>query len=190
MAVEEIKANNEFMQVVSDIREAVAARDGEVAASKAVAEKAAEDLKKAWQKIDEIEAKANRPSAILSKDEEFKSKWAGFNTQLKDMGLAALGRKANYQITSNSTGGYTVPTLMADEIIRKQRDYDPVRALARNVTISNGSPLVVPRITTIQTGGFTAETSSRTAGSAAVFEQLIITPHPVYAEFLATYAVL
>lgn len=190
MAVEEIKAHNEFMQVVSDIRAAVDARDGEAAAAKTVAEKAADDLKKAWAKIDELEAKSNRPVSIVSKSDEEALQHKNMNMQLKQMGLDAIGRKGNYQISGNTTGGYTVDSILADQIIRKQRDYDPIRNYARVVTISGGSPLLVPRITTIQTGGFTSETSARSAGSAAVFEQRTITPHPVYAEVLATYAVL
>lgn len=180
MAIEETKVNNEFMQVVADIREAVKSRENDMAVVKEVAEKAAADLQKAWAKIDELESKANRPAVDV--------KAAEYEKQSKE--FDAFLRRKDYQINGNTAGGYLVPPLMYNEIIRKERDFDPIRQLARVISISGGSPLYVPRITTNQTGGFTTETDSRTESTAAAIEQRPLTPFPLYTQVQATYALL
>ena len=174
---EELK---QVMDIVSEIRQTAEAGNKTSAELKAIFEKSGADLAK---RMDELEAKANRP-AIEQKD----VKAAEWEKQSK--AFDAFLRQKDYQISGNTNGGYTVPSLMYDEIIRKEREYDPIRQLARVVSISNGSPLYIPRITTNQTGGFTTETSSRTESTAAVFEQRPITPHPVYTQVQATYALL
>lgn len=171
----------EFMGVVTEIRAEVEKGNKESGESKAALAKMEADLAKFAKQLDEIESKAGRP-AEESKALAFEAEKKAFDQVLR--------RKGNYQISGNTTGGYMVPTLMANEFIRLIRDNDPVRQYARTISISGGSPLVVPRVTTNQTGGFTTETTSRSASSAAVMEQRTITPHPVYTQVLATYALI
>lgn len=182
--------NKEINGLIGELRAKADERDKEIKKlSEATAEtkqtlgKMQDDLTEKFQKqLDEMEAKLNRPIVGDTKAADYDREKKSFADFLR--------RKGDYQISGNTTGGYTVPALMADEIIRKQRDYDPVRSLARNITISNGSPLNIPRITTVQTGGFTTETASRSISSAAVMEQRPITPHPLYTQVKVTYALL
>lgn len=149
------------------------------AETKQVMARMQDDLVKLSRQIDEAAAKANRPDAAKAEHDEVQRK-----------GLVEYLRKGDYQISGDSGGGYTVPDLIADQIIGLMRTYNPVRQFARTLTVSSGSPLYIPRVTTNQTGGFVAETATRAASSAAVFEQRAITPHAVAVNITATNALL
>lgn len=183
---DERELKQEFMSVVEQLR---AENDASLKNLKGIGEKTAEtkqvmakmqdDLVKLSRDIDEAAAKANRPAETkpaLNEDER--------------KGLVNYLRKGDYQISGDSGGGYTVPSLMANEIIGLMRTYNPIRQYARVINVSGGSPLYIPRVTTNQTGGFTTETATRSASSAAVFEQRVITPHAMYTNITATNAIL
>lgn len=183
---EEKALRNELMDVVTALREENERKDAEIkslgtqtAETKQKMDRMADDLVKASKEIDELSSKIARPAEPMN--------WKDA-PEVKEFGKYL--RKGNYQITSNTTGGYTVPSLMADRIIGLQRSYDPIRQLARVITVSNGSPLLIPHITTNQTGGFIAETGTRTASSAAIMEQRSITPHAIYTNVSITNALL
>ena len=188
---EEKALRNEFMDVVTLLREENERKEAEIkklgaqtGETKQAMDRMADDLIKASREIDELQNKVNRPEQPMSwKDNPEMKEFSNFLRKGYDS-------KGNYQITSNTTGGYTVPSLMADRIIGLMRSYDPVRQLARVIQVSNGSPLLIPRVTTNQTGGFIAETSTRTASSAAVFEQRSLTPHAIYTNVAITNALL
>lgn len=172
----------QVMELVSGMRAEVEINGKEAGEVKAKLAKMEADLAVAMRKQDELDAKANRPSmdAKAVKAAEYDKQKNEFNDILQ--------RKGNYQISGNSTGGYTVPTLIFSEIVRLQRDFDPVRKLARVISTSSGSPLYVPRVTTNQTGGFTTETAARSLHDAAVFEQRPLTPFPVESYTQLSYA--
>lgn len=188
---EEKALRNEFMDVVSLLREENERKEAEIkklgtatGETKQAMDKMSDELVKASREIDELTAKLNRPAAPTSwKDDQSVKDFSNYMRK-------GFDTKGNYQISGNTTGGYTVPSLMADRIIGLMRSYDPVRQLARVINVSNGSPLLIPRITTNQTGGFIAETSTRTASAAAVFEQRSLTPHAVYTNVSITNALL
>jgi HK97 family phage major capsid protein len=182
--------NKELNALIGELRAKADEKDKEIkklgdasGETKTTMEKMQTELAGIFKRMDELEAKAKAPE-LGTKD----AKAAEFEKQSKD--FDAFLRRKDYQISGNTSGGYTVPSLMYDQIIKKEREYDPIRSLARVITVSNGSPIYIPRITTNQTGGFTTETASRAESTAAVFEQRVITPFPVYTQVQATYALL
>lgn len=183
---DERELKQEFMGVVEQLRteneaslkslKGIGEKTGE---TKAAMAKIEADLIKLSRDIDDAANKANRPPTTTPLLNEAEKK--GFNNYV---------RKGDYQILSDSTGGYTVPDLMSDEIIRLMQPYDPIRAMGRVITISGGSPLNIPHITTNQTGGFVAETATRSTKNAAIMEQRVITPHAMYTNITASNAIL
>jgi len=134
------------------------------------------------KQLDELEAKAKAPGLSMETKAEQLTK--------AKSDLADILRKGNYQITGNTSGGYTVPAILSEDLILKMRPYDPMRSLSTVVSISGGSPYYIPRVTTAQTGGWRTETTAASASTPGVFEQRSITPHSVYTQVTVTRALV
>ncbi|MBP6063851.1 MAG: phage major capsid protein [Bacteroidales bacterium] len=118
------------------------------------------------KRIDEYELKMKRPAFETTSDDNTKLKQEffkavtrrepitseEFKTFYPDIELKALNTLVDTQ------GGYLVPTVILNEIIKKVTDLSPIRSLARVRPITVGNDLEVPK----QKNGLTARWTSET----------------------------
>lgn len=112
-----------------------------------LAAKQAEELRaKAMQeRMDDFEAKLNRPGVGLGSDarDEYKSAFLAFvrspDDQRAQQEAYELSKKAtDVQTATAASGGYALPEMIATEIAKQIQDISPIRQIARVVTV--GTP--------------------------------------------------
>jgi HK97 family phage major capsid protein len=158
-------------QALDDLRTSI---DGRL---KAVETKGADAALTA--RLDQLEARLNRPGAAASKDANVKRK--AFEAYVR-RGLDGMAPELKTALTvgTDATAGYLAPDTFAPELIKKLVEFSPIRAYARVVTIGSAA-VKYPRRLTSTTATWVDETAART-GSNPTYEQIGITPHE-----LATY---
>lgn len=148
-----------------------------------IEKKATGDTKFATR-LDQLEAKLNRPGAGATEtkaDAELERK--ALNKFLRE-GPASLDdveRKA-LNFTTPSAGGYVTAPEYSTEIIEKITEFSPIRALSSAVSIG-GSKIYFPVAASKLTGGWVTETGARPESQPvfdqveiSVFEQAVIVP--------------
>ncbi len=92
------------------------------------------------KRIDNIEKKANRPSAGEHKDPDAELEKKAFHAYLRHGSAADPLELKTLIVSSDPQGGYLAPTEMSTEFLRDLIEYSPIRALA--TVRSTASPAV------------------------------------------------
>jgi HK97 family phage major capsid protein len=142
---------------------------------KEIEAKAANDNKLA-ERLDKLEAKANRPGAGIrhGNDNDAKLETKALNKFLKGgaSSLDDLERKT-LNLGTTTAGGYVVSPEYSKTVIEKLRQFSPLRGLASVMTIGT-TEVYIPTLETDADGeGWVTETGNRTA-TEPVFGQLNI----------------
>jgi HK97 family phage major capsid protein len=134
--------------------------------------KAANDNKLA-ERLDKLEAKANRPGAGIrhDNDNDAKLETKAFNSFLRG-GVASLDEieKKTLNAGTPASGGYVVAPEYSSKIIEKLVQFSPLRGLASVMTIG-GSEVYIPVLDTGIAGGWVTETGTR-ASTEPTFDQM------------------
>lgn len=165
--------NEEIEQLITDkIAELAPANDAPEADTKA--------FEAVQKRLDQLEAKANRPQGVHVTGTD--------NTETKAFGnflrrgverLDAEDIKA-LTVSTDANGGYLAPEETGQELIKLLNEFSPLRQYAKVINIS-GQSIVYPRRVTGTSAEWVSEIANRTA-SGMTFEQITMTPHE-----LATY---
>lgn len=139
------------------------------------------DLSKITDRLDRIEAKANRPKTGKTDPEE----GAEIETKALNQFLRTGQVDAELKTMTAGTpadGGYTVAPEYSTRVIEGITEYSPIRALANVMSIGT-SKVYIPVMTTPLNGGWVTETGSRSEDqpvfdqiSIDVYEQAVIVP--------------
>lgn len=149
---------------------------------KKVEEKQAPDLSKLTERLDKIEAKANRPKTgdKLDKDEASEIEAKALNQFLKTGQVDA--ELKTMTAGTPADGGYSVSPTYSATLIEGITEYSPIRQLASVMSIST-SKVYIPVMTTPLNGGWVSETGARSEDqpvfdqiSIDVYEQAVIVP--------------
>lgn len=70
--------------------------------------------------------------------------------------------KRDLSVGTTTAGGFTVPTLMFNEIVQVMRDFGVMRQLARVITTGGGEPVQIPKVTAFGASGWTNEAAAFT----------------------------
>lgn len=126
-------------------------------------------------RLDQLEAKLNRP-AIGGKASEHTDEEKSFSAYLRrgDAGLGADERKA-LVVGTDATAGFLAPTTFGSEILKALREFSPIRAYAKVITIS-ARDVRYPRRIGSTAASWVGETADRTE-SAPSYEQVTLTPY-------------
>lgn len=171
-------------------REKLARMETELAAT-LKAKQDAELAQKAMEtRLADIEAKANRPGGIGGKadgDDEYKSAFIEFARKGHQGGamdrLYALQEKAaDVRTSTGASGGFALPKVIADQVMKVAMDISPIRSIARVVQTGTTDYHQV-----VNLGGLAAEwvgeTSTRTLATATPnFADVV----PTFGEMSAT----
>lgn len=132
-------------------------------------------------RLDQLEAKLNRPGAGVGERKEAAAEVKAFEAYVRH-GLDGMAPEMKTALTVgvDATAGYLAPEAFAPELLKKLVQFSPIRAYARVVTIG-ASAVKYPRRLTSTTATWTDETAARTASNPS-YEQVAITPGE-----LATY---
>jgi HK97 family phage major capsid protein len=134
--------------------------------------KAANDNKLA-ERLDKLEAKANRPGAGIrhDNDNDAKLETKAFNSFLRG-GVASLDdiEKKTLNAGTPASGGYVVAPEYSSKIIEKLVQFSPLRGLASVMTIG-GSEVYIPVLDTGIAGGWVTETGTRSS-TEPTFDQM------------------
>ncbi len=130
---------DEFKQKNDKIAEAV---KGEVVGLKDQVEKQSHEIlefQKMKDKLDELMKKQNRianPGDGMTREQrEHKDAFMKFMVKGEESGLAELQQKA-LNLGADADGGYAVPEVIDRQILSLLRDETPMRAVARQITVS------------------------------------------------------
>jgi len=133
------------------------------------------------ERLDKLEAKANRPRVDVpaGEDDEFERK--ALNEYLRSGRFVDPERKTMTAGTPEA-GGYTVAPTYAARVIEGITEYSPIRQLA-NVMPIGTDKVLFPVLTAPLTGGWVSETGDRSEDEPAfdqleisVYEQAVIVP--------------
>jgi HK97 family phage major capsid protein len=134
--------------------------------------KTANDNKLA-ERLDKLEAKANRPGAGQrhDNDNDAKLETKAFNSFLRG-GVASLDdiEKKTLNAGTPASGGYVVAPEYSSKIIEKLVQFSPLRGLASVMTIG-GSEVYIPVLDTGIAGGWVTETGTRSS-TEPTFDQM------------------
>lgn len=123
------------------------------------------DLKPIADRLDKIEAKANRPAGGEDKREPTAERKA-FGTYLRLGNAAPVDELKTLTVSSDTQGGYLAPTEMATEMIRDITEFSPIRSLAS--VRSTGAPAVsYPKRTGITNALWKGETQAQGSSEPA-----------------------
>lgn len=124
-------------------------------------ERDAELRTEATREADEREAAGEVP-AVETDRKQYRSAFDEYLRVGREQLTAEHQR--DLSIGTNTAGGYTVPTLMADEMLRYMRDFGTMRSICRVVPTSGGEDLDVPKIDGFATAAWTAEAAAFNEG--------------------------
>lgn len=141
---------------------------------KAVEEKGVQQVDALTDRLDKLEAKANRPAGTTTDTDNGQSEeQKAFATYLRHGNGAPAEELKTLTVASDEQGGYLAPVEMSTEMIRDLVEYSPVRSVAsvRNI----GSPSVkYPKRTGITNAQWEGETEE-SEESTVTFGQLEVT---------------
>ncbi|SFP62844.1 phage major capsid protein [Tranquillimonas alkanivorans] len=150
------------------------------------------DTTKLDERIDKLEAKANRPgtgNTSADEDEQKALERKAFATYLRRGGGAPEEELKSLTVSNDEQGGYLAPAEMSSEFIRDLVEYSPIRSVAsvRNITSAS---IKYPRRTGITNAqwegeGEEAEESTTTFGQAEVTARKLMTYVDISNELLA-----
>ncbi|HWJ72923.1 MAG TPA: phage major capsid protein [Kaistia sp.] len=120
------------------------------------------DLKPLTERLDKIEAKANRPAGEEKKAAEPTVERKAFSTYLRLGNAAPADELKTLTVSSDTQGGYLAPVEMSTEMIRDITEYSPIRSIAS--VRSTGAPAVsYPKRTGITNALWKGETQAQGA---------------------------
>lgn len=134
------------------------------------------------KRLDDLELTLKRPGGVgAGKDEGATAEVKAFGVYLRrgDGALDSSERKA-LTVGSDASAGFLAPTEFGQEILKKLREFSPIRQYAKVMTIG-GKDIRFPRRLTSTVATWVEETAARDE-SGMSFEQVTLTPHE-----LATY---
>ncbi|WP_314945893.1 phage major capsid protein [Bradyrhizobium cosmicum] len=137
--------------------------------------KAANDNAKLIERLDRIEAKANRPTNRQAANDNEPGLETKALSKFLRSGVSALDdlERKTLNLGTNTAGGYVVSPEYGKTVIEKLRQYSPLRGLASAMTIG-ATEVYIPTLETDADGeGWVTETGNRTA-TEPVFGQLNI----------------
>lgn len=127
------------------------------------------------ERLDKLEARANRPAGTEPKKEAAAEQKAfGSYIRRGDAGLTDEDRKA-LVVATDATAGFLAPTSFGTEIIKKLREVSPIRQYAKVVSIS-ARDVRYPRRVGSTAATWVDEIANRTE-SAPSYEQVVLTPY-------------
>lgn len=138
---------------------------------KAIEEKSAPDLSKITERLDKIEAKANRP-ATEKKDGEPTEERKAFSAYLRHGKEAGPEVLKALTVSSDPQGGYLAPGELSTEFIRDLVEFSPIRPLA-SVRSTSAPSVAYPRRTGITNAKWKGEAQAQEA-SEPTFGQVEI----------------
>lgn len=133
------------------------------------------------KRVEAIETAAARPDIGGDAKAQPTDEQKSFGVYLRrgDAGLGDVERKA-LTVATDASAGFLAPTTFGDEILKKLREFSPIRQYAKVITIG-GKDIKYPRRLTSTAAVWVDEIDDRTE-SSMTFEQVTLTPHE-----LATY---
>lgn len=139
-------------------------------------------------RLDKLEAKANRPGAVVTgKDISTEQKAFGNYLRLGEARMEATETKS-LAVANNANGGYLVPTEQGSEILKLLTEMSPLRQYANVQTVS-GSDIVFPTLLSGVNAYWTEEDADMTA-SEPTFGQVKIANHELSSFYVASNKVL
>lgn len=151
-----------------------------------------EELARIADQIKSIEAKSNRPGAgaeSLSQEEaEHKSAFFGYMRKGEEGQLAALEAKA-FNITANADGGFAVPKVIDQAIVKKLVDISPVRQVAQVIQIGTSNYKKLADVGGTASG-WVGETAARPETGTPQLAEISPTMGELYANPMATQVAL
>lgn len=127
-------------------------------------------------RLDQIEAKLNRPAIVTHKsDESDVEKKAFLSFARRGVERMQADDIKALVASTDSAGGYLAPAEIGDELIKLLRQYSPIRQFANVKTITAGS-ITYPRRVGSTAASWVGETADRTASDMS-FEQIEIAAH-------------
>ncbi len=156
-------------KALGDLQSAVNARLDEITAKQL-------DAAKITERLDKIEAKANRPGSPDDTDPAASVEVKSFGTYLRrgDSGLSDIERKA-LTVGTDASAGFLAPTTFGDEVLKSLTEHSPIRQFA-TVKQIGGKDVRYPRRLTGTAATWVAETANRTE-SSQTYEQVLIAAH-------------
>lgn len=145
-------------------------------------------------KLKAIEAKANRPAigvdGMSEADAEHKAAYSMFMRKGVEEGLLAAEAKA-FATTTNSgaDGGYAVPKVIDNAIVKKLVDISPIRAISTVVSVGTSDYKKLADVGGTASG-WVGETAARTATNTPQLAQIAPTMGELYANPQATQVML
>lgn len=126
-------------------------------------------------RLDKLEAKANRPVGGDQTEEPTEEQKA-FSTYIRrgGDGLTDADRKA-LVVATDATAGFLAPTTFGAEILKKLREFSPIRQYAKVITIG-GRDVRYPRRLTSTVATWVDEIANRQESGQA-YEQVTLTPY-------------
>ena len=127
------------------------------------------------KRLDQLEAKSNRPQGVHIANED-KADQKAFGNFLR-RGVERLDPEDIKALTVSidANGGYLAPEETGNELIKLLNEFSPLRQYAKVINIS-GQSIVYPRRVTGTSAEWVSEIANRTA-SDMTFEQVTMTPY-------------
>ena len=128
------------------------------------------------QRLDAMEAKANRPQGVhvIKADDNTEGKAFGSFLRRGVERISADEAKA-LTVANDANGGYLAPAAFGSELIKLLNQFSPLRQYAKVIQVEAPS-ITYPRRVTGTSAAWVAEIANRTA-SGMTFEQVTMTPH-------------
>lgn len=127
-------------------------------------------------RVDDIEAKLNRPAIITGKSDEPSAEEKAFGGYLRK-GKEALNSDEvkSLTISPDTAGGYLAPPDFSAEVVKGIVEQSPIRQAARVGSTASGE-VIIPKRTGRPTGHWVGETETRT-GTESTYGQVEIPIH-------------
>ncbi|GHE49940.1 hypothetical protein GCM10019059_06500 [Camelimonas fluminis] len=154
---------------VEEVKTAIAGLTADIAAKYAPVS----DMAK---RLEALETAAARPAIGGDAKAQTTDEQKSFGVYLRrgDAGLGDVERKA-LTVATDASAGFLAPTTFGDEILKKLREFSPIRQYAKVVQIG-GKDVKYPRRLTSTVATWVDEVDARTE-SGMTFEQVTLTPH-------------
>ncbi|MGF7160327.1 HK97 family phage major capsid protein [Rhodoligotrophos appendicifer] len=121
---------------------------------------------KSGERIDQLEAKINRPSIITGKADDMSEERKAFDAYLRHGKEAGAEELKTLIVSSDPQGGYLAPAEMSSEFIRELVEFSPIRPLA-SVRTTSAPSVTYPRRTGITNAKWKGEIQASEASEPA-----------------------
>lgn len=189
---DELQAGIRALREMGDRAEQERKRYGDsLAETKAAMDKIKADLQAVQSRLDQVETKAGRPPLGGPGDRPESAGGAETKAFTGWMRKGIVGPEEAKALATDddTTGGYTVPTVLQNRVIEQLVLISPIRRLASAQTISGGA-LEIPKEDGQFNAGWTSERGARAETGTASFGLLRIPLHEMYAAPRATQTML